>query len=514
MDESRWPGVAPDVLRHIAGRLHDAADFVRFHAACKPWRDSRDVPPSSPRTTTQFLPWLLAPADKDSTAPLKLRCIFSRSSYRVPAPPPHPMPRRNWISMANGTAVRYMSVEHLRPSLHDPINGEDITDLPRFLWDEGDPHGIVYGDGTILLYSVHHDDGTARFRAALLRRPGKAKWTLVKRTFEDPTHGVFCVAYHRGKILVTFEATLWHVITPDIGCVSGDVLVPRPPRLPVSFPTCKHLNSYVLESRGELLWVSVDACIYHSSCQGRVCLGPVRSLSLSVHMLQEEPSLPEKMRWVKKDYHSLADRVLFLGSPNSFAIDASQLGGHGGFAFFVYSNSNPFPSEQFGVFKYNLINRKIKFVERLPPGWGYDKCMWLIPHPAISPVQEIATRTLTMATELKQQQTVTSPTRIGHMVRHYEPSITVLVRNLPLPVKSSELQLFIFSNHGKVSHTKIIYYENTKTWQAILTITTVHAHHEEALHVLDGLVLDGCRLEVSLVKEENRRRRHGRVLQE
>ena len=111
-----------------------------------------------------------------------------------------------------------------------------------------------------------------------------------------------------------------------------------------------------------------------------------------------------------------------------------------------------------------------------------------------------------MAQEVKQQQAAI-------MVRHYEPSFTVLVRNLPLGVNSSQLQLF-FSNHDKVSHAKLIYYNKTKTIEVagILTITMVHAHQEEALDALSGLFLDGYSLEVSLVKEEQRRRRHGRPL--
>jgi hypothetical protein len=50
---------------------------------------------------------------------------------------------------------------------------------------------------------------------------------------------------------------------------------------------------------------------------------------VSVHALEEE--MVEEMRWVRKDVHSLADRVLFLGWPHSFALDA--FGCHGGYAY-------------------------------------------------------------------------------------------------------------------------------------------------------------------------------------
>ncbi|XP_044336310.1 uncharacterized protein [Triticum aestivum] len=487
-------------LRPPAGRRR-----LRPPPCCLQVVARRDVPPPFRTTTTthQFLPWLLTAADKDHQTPLKLRCIFSKSTYRITSPPPCAA-RGNWVCRADATAVQYLTVDRfLNPSLHDPVTGQ-VTRLPRFQWDEGDPHGILYGDGTILLYSISHTDKgrKASFRASLLR-PGDAKWTLVKRTLETPSRKVeSCAAYHRGKIVVTVEGTVWRVITPD-GDKASDVLVPKPSP-PWEWQQGQgffytHQYSHVLESRGELLWVSVAGNGVTSQC-GAPCL------YVFVYTLEEEESTPEKMRWVRKDGHSLADRVLFLGSPNSFAVDASWLGGHGGCAYFVYhNNKNAFPQEKLGAFEYNFIEGKAEFVERLPPGWDGKKCTWLVPQPDIAPLQEINKRSL-MAQEVKQQQAAI-------MVRHYEPSFTVLVRNLPLGMNSSQLRLF-FSNHGKVSHAKLIYYNKTKTIEVtgLLTITMVHAHQKEALDALSGLSLDGCSLEVSLVKEKQRRRRHGRPL--
>jgi hypothetical protein len=103
-------------------------------------------------------------------------------------------------------------------------------------------------------------------------------------------------------------------------------------------------------------------------------------------------ALEEKTRWVKRKGPSLNDRVLFLGSPNSFAMDASMLGGNGGSVYFAYCNSNP--HMQCGVFRYNLGTKyryyddeKAQFVERLPQGWGDVNCTWLIPQPRISSIQ-------------------------------------------------------------------------------------------------------------------------------
>jgi hypothetical protein len=76
---------------------------------------------------------------------------------------------------------------------------------------------------------------------------------------------------------------------------------------------------------------------------------------------------------VKREGPSLNDRVLFLGSPNSFAMDASMFGGNGGSVYFAYCSSNPLPYVFYGVFRYNLAEKyryykdeKAQLVERLP----------------------------------------------------------------------------------------------------------------------------------------------------
>jgi hypothetical protein len=195
MDGRRWSDLPADVLREISSHVCAAADFVYFHAVCKPWRSSRD--PLSKRTsTTQFLPWLLAAADKESTN-LRFRCIFSESSYHGKPPMPPAAAARNWVSNADGTQVRYLTVEDLRPTLHDPFTGEfsHLPDFPEDVrrWEEENPRGGIYGDRTIFLYSIrchNDDDHRARFRAALLR-PGSGMWTVIERTLEAPRYGYF-----------------------------------------------------------------------------------------------------------------------------------------------------------------------------------------------------------------------------------------------------------------------------------------------------------------------------------
>ncbi|KQK02841.1 uncharacterized protein LOC106866235 [Brachypodium distachyon] len=525
MDQSRWPDLAPDLARDISGRLHVADDFVRFHAVCKPWRASRRRDPSTTTRSTLLLPWLLAPAERcPLSPPLKLRCVFSGSSYRASPPPESSAHQMNWVAAADGTAVHYLPIEHEDDPvvLHDPLTGAAAAcQLPRLPYrlcrhwgrkDKENPHGVVYGDGTVFLYTISYEAATV-FWAALLR-PGDAMWTLVERTLENPNRrGESCAAYHNGKILVTVEASRWHVFTPngDNIVADDDVRVLRPwipGERDNDYPS---RYSYVLESHGELLWALVRVKLRYPNNDGMS--GLVSDVSMSVYALEEDMSAPapeKTMRWVRKHCRSFAGRVLFLGSPNSFALDAEQLGIHGGYAYFVYSNNGPPLSREqyYSVLRYNLVAGKAELVERLPQGWDNDMCTWLVPQPPIAPIQEITMRSLEARALKKKKQkkknesaahgiTSPPPTRpIVHIDRHYELCFTVVVSNLPLKVKSSQLRLF-FNKHRKVSGIKMIGHdEATSQSIGVVTIGTPHAHREEALAALNGLVFDGRRLVV------------------
>jgi hypothetical protein len=115
-----------------------------------------------------------------------------------------------------------------------------------------------------------------------------------------------------------------------------------------------------------------------------------KTFLVSVHAL-EEATVLEELRWVEKQGHCLGDRVLFLGSPNSFALNASLLGGQGGCAYFVYHNSENETPEESGLFRYSFIDGKAERIQRLPQEWEDQKCTWLVPQPTIAPIQVICT---------------------------------------------------------------------------------------------------------------------------
>jgi hypothetical protein len=64
----RWSDdLSLDLLREIAACLHIAADFIHFHAICRPWRNSRNLDDKT--VVNQFLPWLLASAGNQHFPP-------------------------------------------------------------------------------------------------------------------------------------------------------------------------------------------------------------------------------------------------------------------------------------------------------------------------------------------------------------------------------------------------------------------------------------------------------------
>ncbi|WVZ71412.1 hypothetical protein U9M48_020003 [Paspalum notatum var. saurae] len=84
--------------------------------------------------------------------------------------------------------------------------------------------------------------------------------------------------------------------------------------------------------------------------------------SVSVYSPQEPEAQGSPSPWVKRDSRTLADRVLFLGHPISFAVDASRFGMMGGCAYFVLRRRRKCPA----LIRYGLDDDSVKLVEELP----------------------------------------------------------------------------------------------------------------------------------------------------
>ncbi|CAM0914168.1 unnamed protein product [Alopecurus aequalis] len=346
--ERQWSDLPPELLALVSDGLHDFADFIRFHAVCKAWRDS--LPATTLELRRTFFPWLIDAPSGSRPLVIRLRCVFSRRGYYTAAPAG--LSTRSWVARADGTAP----YARLKNTLLDPLTGDTIP-VPPF--PDGTKLGysreVVYADGTLFFYGLsetYEDDVPTSFRAAILR-PGDSAWTIVES--RDRGHDI------------------WHLLAPSPGggghattvVEDDDMCQMTKPADELVSPKWRLESSHVLESRGELLRVSVLIRWheYPTFLRNGAC-GEERLLMVLVHALEEKGT-----RWARRDSRSFTDHVLFLGFPISFAMEAANLGsreGHavGGCVYFL-QDSTRWPRR---VFRYNLVDGKTKTIDRLHRG--------------------------------------------------------------------------------------------------------------------------------------------------
>ncbi|CAM0953117.1 unnamed protein product [Alopecurus aequalis] len=387
-----WAHLSPDLLLDISSRLDDAADFARFHAVCMPWRAAA---PSqhSPATATRpaFPSWHLALCDDHIVrSTVDIQCITSfeeepgdgcgHDDITLADPQGatlHTDGGTNWVASADGAAA-WLFVAGPKPRLINLLTGA-VNPLPLFPEDDEimvptkNVRGIVYRDGTVFLYSFMGE----KMIAAILR-PGDTAWTVMRRFLEVPARAA-CrrsaagAMYHDGEVLICV-GYFWSLLTR--GDLDGQAGL-RPRWGNKEEKKYSREYDYLLESRGELLWASV--LLAKRDLSGNDDRGLTSSLSVTVHAL--EKGADDEMRWVRRDGWSLADRVLFLGCPASFAADAHRLGIVGGCAYFVFMSC---------VYRYSLVDGEAELVKQLRPRWGIDGAgVWLPRQPTIAPIQEI-----------------------------------------------------------------------------------------------------------------------------
>ncbi|CAM0902722.1 unnamed protein product [Alopecurus aequalis] len=409
-----WASLPTDLLLDVSGRLHNARDFVRFHAVCRAWLDA--APSRAARHT--FLPWIISQPNVNRSL-MQSPVIHSggisseehwrnRHLYDGNALPVWSFSETTWVASADGEAVWHFQLSP-EPSLIDlvtravrslPLFPDEIYEIKRRMKK---PSGVVYADGTILLYSFVPEDDDRNYYGlknpiftGVVLRPGDMEWTIVEKRLDRPVEENSCATYHDGKILVwgtNYDPAHFLCIVAqdteadgggDIAGVSLEMTCDRNEQR-----RYMDNHSYVFESRGELFCASVlieyewlnknTGAMYNRDFV-------VPPLEVRVHALEEDvDGNIGQMRWVERDGMSLADRVLFLGLPASFTMDATQLGTDGGCAYLVYWHR---------VFRYNLVDGKTQYVEcPCPLRFISPKVnVWLQPQPAIAPIQEIQER--------------------------------------------------------------------------------------------------------------------------
>ncbi|KAG0529207.1 hypothetical protein BDA96_05G078400 [Sorghum bicolor] len=299
---------------------------------------------------------------------------------------------------------------------------------------------------------------------------------------EDPCS---CIAYHNGKIITC--GGYWSSYCIETRQVDH-------PRLEIQLPSQygKALQaSYFLESRGELLLAYVLANYgYHYTIASFV-----DGLSVSIHAMQEVES--GKIQWVKREGWSLSDRLMFLGRPSSFAVDAARFGMiNGGCAYFILKSElcggifSKSAVKRCRLFKYSFLDDRSELIEQLPTEWD-DACMWLMPQqPSIASTEEIRERL-----DPSHGKAAGGP-RFG-------PYFRIYVGNLPRNVDSYRLRQF-FNKYGKVAEARVMCHIKTKRSRGFgsLLATTVDHEQEHVIARLDGQVLDGRPMRVKFADQK------------
>ncbi|CAN6303910.1 unnamed protein product [Urochloa humidicola] len=411
-----WSDLPTDLLRLISVHLHEAGDFIRFHSGCQAWRDA------APTTLPQFLPWLLTPG-RGAPSTAQFRSIFSKTTWRAPGT--HKL-RNRWLATEDGASAWLLTSDAgPSPSLRlvDPFTGAATT-LPSFSGSAGEyipgTEGFVLADGTVILFAIECFFKYGCFAMAAVLRPGDdAAWVEGQAHLMMKYPDFRAAAYHDGAIVL---AGLRQVETVKLHETSGgnggdDDVVPDaiastrwddPPwKNTGPGPQPRRRRIYTFKSRGELL----AACLLlpDTTEQDDGSGDPARALALagamSVLVYALEPQVGggggggNNPRWVWRDAWSLRDRVLFLGCPTSFAVDAARLGGAvggGGCAYFVLSSRKPGEARRKDVpdarrvYRYSFDDGGATVVEELPTGAGWDDVelmTWLAPRPSIAPVR-------------------------------------------------------------------------------------------------------------------------------
>ncbi|CAO2211640.1 unnamed protein product [Urochloa humidicola] len=381
-----WALLPGEVLGEVARHLHDAADFLRFHAACRPWRAA------SP-SLAALHPWLVAPCGLFSSG------MHFRRPFSPPPPPdqkgsssssksslylPHlPALRGRRFAAADAATGRLLAAgiydDDPTASLVNPLTG-DAAPLPPIPYraSRGGPassRGVVCSDGAVLC------DSTMGHGFAAVLRPGEAaRWEEVR--VASPAGMT-----RRDAMRLMDEHDRRAATMCSAGVLAGGgnrAVAKLPPK-----PNNNNGDRYVLEYRGELL------------CADVIDGDPAAAVSVSVHALEASgggggDGGEEVPRWVERGRSgrgSMERVCLFLGWESSFAADAEEFAGGevaGGCAYFVARRPRRWTEsmeeeEVYGVCRYSFEDGTATVVEELP-GMFDKKSMWYTPRPKISPV--------------------------------------------------------------------------------------------------------------------------------
>ncbi|KAL6900716.1 hypothetical protein ACP4OV_005392 [Aristida adscensionis] len=340
----------------IAGRLHDAADFVRFHAVCRPWRDA---PP--PSRAHRFHPCLIAQhgAAPHDAGLVRLHSPFSRDTRRRRRPPrPWPVAVLRGKKLESPAAAaasgRFLALGCAHDGdrtaiLVNPLTGDatSLPPLPQHISPDNAgrcAYGFVSDDGAVMVHTL-----VGRVNAAIRLRPGETVWEDIDMAgYDDYPWPAF---YPRRAAAL---------------CSSG-VLAGGGHAAMAELPANPGGDRYMLVSQGELLCVDVQ----HNAMDGRT----PAAMAVSVHALEASDMDDRRPPgWVERKHGRGIDHMcLFLNWVGNcgFAIDAREFTGGevtGGCAY-VVGEVLPWADV---VKRYSFKDGTATVVDTLPNHWGFN----------------------------------------------------------------------------------------------------------------------------------------------
>ncbi|PAN36403.1 LOW QUALITY PROTEIN: hypothetical protein PAHAL_6G279400 [Panicum hallii] len=339
-----WAELPAEVLGEVARHLHDAACFLRFHAACRAWRAASSAP-----APVALHPWLVAPCGLFSSG-MRFLWPFSPGEGKGGAYLPHPPALRGRrFDSADAASGRVLAAgvfgDDRTASLVKPLTG-DAAPLPPLpcVVAPGPANGAVLCDTTV-----------GRLVAAVLQ-PGEADW--------EEIHVASPVGLGLRDVLRLDEHDRRAAALCSVGVLAGGN------RAVAKLPPKPEGDRYVLEYRGELLCVDF----------------------LNVHALEAGGDGAAPPQWVERERGRGTERAcLFLGWESSFAVDAREFAGAelaGGCAYFgseVDDDGERGGPRRVQVQAYSFKDGTVTVVDELPAMFD-RKSMWYTPRPRISPV--------------------------------------------------------------------------------------------------------------------------------
>ncbi|CAN6324261.1 unnamed protein product [Urochloa humidicola] len=357
MDWSTLPG---DLVRLVAGHLHDPLDFLRLRAACRSWRSAASSSPPPP-----FLPWLLARSAGPAhpTASLSFFSLASGAARSVPAPSSsHRLlgPTRSHLLLSDAahrllllnplTGARLRLPDSPFPASSPVIQGYLVPAAA----DDESPAPVVLYNARKLFF---HFDFSAGGEPATKSVDGDG-WT------EVPVRDLVAEnMYHAGKLFVCDDRGLVTVFDAATLAVVGAV---SPPAAPPRRDTFK-CTAFV-PSGDELLCV-----IRYFARDGDGELLEDCGAGLEVYRLEmeiEKGDQSPQLQWVRM--RSIGDRMLFIGLFQGFSFSAADFPGFKGDCIYFFKLER---DKRSCIYRFSMEDGGTK---ELPGPWMHA-CTWFVP---------------------------------------------------------------------------------------------------------------------------------------